>query len=384
MDGLLEGDPVVEQILEPPSESVIRRAARSLNFVKGEYEDEDGDLATGFIIADTPPLLPSESRVYGQSPGSSHGGGGGSELGTSPCNNNPPLLGEASHSGSSTFDVSKGEGSGADFFLQTRGNTASRPELCNRKKDVVFLSDDTDGEEEESSFFCELCEESAGLHLIASMLSCTCLVCITCVQLHVVSLLTGATQQEGNEKESSSRFRKESTKVVIVLGETEDEDWIKEQVHEPQVESFRVLSRQQLEWIPCPKPSCSGQISLSACQILAPEAFRLWEEAANETLFEENAAFVKCPGCKVVFEKVIGVVPPGVALTGVPELDRTAPFIELDNEGHRLSRSAMCHKAANRFRCQMCSIDFCGLCMVCPYHLGKACEEVEEEKNSTK
>jgi hypothetical protein len=110
----------------------------------------------------------------------------------------------------------------------------------------------------------------------------------------------------------------------------------------------------------------------------------MWEEAANEAFFKENAAFVKCPGCKVVFEKVMGVLPPGVALTGVPELDRTAPFIELDNEGRRLSRSAMCHKATNRFRCRMCATDFCGACMEFPYHLGRSCEEVADEKTAAK
>lgn len=110
----------------------------------------------------------------------------------------------------------------------------------------------------------------------------------------------------------------------------------------------------------------------------------MWEEAANDAFFMENAAFVKCPGCKVVFEKVMGVLPPGVALTGVPELDRTAPFIELDNEGRRLSRSAMCHKSTNRFRCSMCTTDFCGACMEFPYHLGRSCEEVAEEKVAAK
>lgn len=86
----------------------------------------------------------------------------------------------------------------------------------------------------------------------------------------------------------------------------------------------------------------------------------------------------------MVFEKMMGVLPPGVALTGVPELDRTAPFIELDNEGRRLSRSAMCHKATNRFRCRMCTTDFCGACMEFPYHLGRSCEEVAEDKIAAK
>ena len=110
----------------------------------------------------------------------------------------------------------------------------------------------------------------------------------------------------------------------------------------------------------------------------------MWEDAANEAFFTENAAFVKCPGCKVVFEKVMDVLPPGVALSGVPELDRTAPFIELDNEGRRLSKSAMCHKATNRFRCRICTTDFCGACMEFPYHLGRSCEEVAEEKIAAK
>jgi E3 ubiquitin-protein ligase MYCBP2 len=186
------------------------------------------------------------------------------------------------------------------------------------------------------------------------LLTCSCLFCRPCLQAHVESV-----------------FVKEASQIGSQLNEGSSDQTID-------------LTREPLESVSCPNAECSGWVSLSSAQQLAPEAFRMWEEAVNEAFFTENAAFVKCPGCDMVFEKMTGVLPPGVALTGVPELDRTAPFIELDNEGKRLSRSAMCHKATNRFRCRMCTIDFCGACREFPYHLGRSCEEVAEDKVAAK
>lgn len=60
---------------------------------------------------------------------------------------------------------------------------------------------------------------------------------------------------------------------------------------------------------------------------------RMWEDVVIDVFFMENVVFVKCFGCKVVFEKVMGVFLFGVVFIGVLELDRIVFFIEFDNEG---------------------------------------------------
>lgn len=249
---------------------------------------------------------------------------------------------------------------------------ASRPEpvlpvpLPDWESNFVVLSDDDD-DDDYPSFVCDLCHQSAPLNSVF-LLTCPCLFCVPCLRAHAESVLVKKATQIGLKKDPLN----DGASTEKVAGSSKGSITIDDSAGQP------------LESIPCPKPECIGQFSFSSAQQLAPEAFRMWEDAAIDAFFMENAAFVKCPGCKVVFEKVMGVLPPGVALTGVPELDRTAPFIELDNEGRRLSRSAMCHKSTNRFRCSMCTTDFCGACMEFPYHLGRSCEEVAEEKVAAK
>ncbi|KAI5081825.1 hypothetical protein GOP47_0001568, partial [Adiantum capillus-veneris] len=75
-------------------------------------------------------------------------------------------------------------------------------------------------------------------------------------------------------------------------------------------------------------------------------------------------------------------IPPGVAPSGVPEFDRTAPFTEFDDSGKPLSRVALFDKYKNYYRCSVCKQGFCGLCMSVPYHLGHTCEEFKEFENA--
>ncbi|KAG0585408.1 hypothetical protein KC19_2G009400 [Ceratodon purpureus] len=318
MDSLLDGAgaPVLEQVLAP-CPSLLRHALRLRSFVPGEVQDEDGDTATQFILADPPPSSASASSSHSIPPAASQ-----------------------------DWDDSN----------------------------ILYLSDDDD--DNDACFFCDLCQRSVPLQSVL-LLTCSCLFCRPCLRAHAEAVLVKKATQISlpaahfhnchRQNEVAGRSgRRPSEKVEII--DLVDDD----------------TSRESLESIPCPKAECIGRFPLSSAQQLAPEAFRMWEDAANEAFFTENAAFVKCPGCKVVFEKVMDVLPPGVALSGVPELDRTAPFIELDNEGRRLSKSAMCHKATNRFRCRICTTDFCGACMEFPYHLGRSCEEVAEEKIAAK
>lgn len=71
-----------------------------------------------------------------------------------------------------------------------------------------------------------------------------------------------------------------------------------------------------------------------------------------------------------------GPLPFGLELTGVPELDRTAPFLERSPSGTPLSRQALVHRAKFLYRCGKCCTDFCGGCLTAPYHLGISCKEV--------
>jgi len=232
MDELLSGigaSPVVEQVLSP-CPSLHRHALRLRSFVAGEFQDEDGDFATQFILADPPPHASSSSSA--------------------------PVV------------------------------------------EVIYLSedDDVDVDDDEAVFYCDLCLQHKPLHSVF-LLTCSCLFCRPCLQAHVESV-----------------FVKEASQIGSQLNEGSSDQTID-------------LTREPLESVSCPNAECSGWVSLSSAQQLAPEAFRMWEEAVNEAFFTENAAFVKCPGCDMVFEKMTGVLPPGVALTGVPELDRTAPSL---------------------------------------------------------
>ena len=83
------------------------------------------------------------------------------------------------------------------------------------------------------------------------------------------------------------------------------------------------------------------------------------------------AGFVTCPaGCGAWLE------PRADWMTGVPELDRTAPrgAITVGDDGSALSHAHVLHRATWRFRCA-CGATFCAACRETPYHDGRTCEE---------
>ncbi|KAJ7534242.1 hypothetical protein O6H91_13G085400 [Diphasiastrum complanatum] len=297
---LLQTEVVLQQIAKPSEVSTLQ-AEFLLNFVKGEFEDEDGDWATAFIQADPIPYA----------------------------------------------------------FVSTSSIASSGvPEA-----------------KEDPQFFCRLCSGSVSLDLIFTELSCSCLLCKPCLSSYTHYLLTTASTCTPNDtlgSDDSLSLKKGENTMPTSNGTS----YI-ERIEDANSIRARVA-------FPCPSPSCTGTFSLADAQHLAPKAFQQWQEAANLALFESTTDYVKCPGCNVVIEKVASELPPGLALSGVPELDRTVPFTELDCNRRPLSRAALLHKAVNRFRCTICHVNFCGSCLECPYHLGRTCEQLLEEKNSAR
>lgn len=212
MESLLDGGaPVLEQVLVP-CPSLVHHAQRLRSFVPGEFEDEDGDTATQFILAD--PL-----------PGSS--------------------------SASSSF--------------QPVAPVARVASQDWEDADIVYLSDDDD--DSGASFFCDLCRRNMPLQSVFSSLTCSCLFCRPCLRAHGEAVLVKKATQIGASADlsddcypmdevagtSGKRSSEEEKMITIIVDDS---------------------SREPLESIPCPKAECFGRFPLSSAQELAPEAFR--------------------------------------------------------------------------------------------------------------
>lgn len=216
---------MLEQVLSP-CPSLLRHALRLRSFVPGEFQDEDGDSATQFILADPPP----------------------SSSATSFSSSSRPLFPVASPH-------------------------------CDHPH-IVFLSDDDDdaadadaddaddADDDDASFFCDLCLQNKPLHSIF-LLTCSCLFCRPCLRAHAESVLVKKASQIGS-----------STGVQFNHGPCPDEAGgtsCNRSSEEDRITSVIVdddSSSEPLESISCPNAGCIGRFSLSSAQLLAPEAFR--------------------------------------------------------------------------------------------------------------
>lgn len=317
MDVLLEGAPVVEKVLQS-SDSLRSKAAELLNYVKGEYEDNDGDRATGFILADPSPTNPPQCRDSSGIRDEVNRKMKGTDQSSS--------SGEASHS---QAKAQTGKRSGMTFFSNKRhnswtrdtrpaeisGNEYSRKQTSESSSeglqrsnsdielrstedayDAYVVSSDEDdlqrsnsdlelrstedvyvvsSDEDDPTFFCELCEETVALDSLFQMLNCACLFCRRCIKQNVECCLAEATQ--ASERDSDNVVDTERDGVEIRTGHCSSGEKQKRILSEMQ--GFPRVSEPEsvtdsLEWIPCPKASCTGRFPLSSSQILAPEAFR--------------------------------------------------------------------------------------------------------------
>lgn len=84
-----------------------------------------------------------------------------------------------------------------------------------------------------------------------------------------------------------------------------------------------------------------------------------------ETLVDQLDYLVKCPQCKIVFEKV-----------PLASKDSRHNEVVKRESGEVVTGVELAHYLENRFRCRNCSTLFCAQCYTSPYHLGYTCKSV--------
>jgi hypothetical protein len=218
MDSLLDGAgaPVLEQVLAP-SPSLLRRALRLRCFVPGEVQDEDGDTATQFILADAPPSSSASAST--------------SASASAPAPSSRPVASQ-------------------DW----------------NDSNILYLSDDDDDEGgggNDASFICDLCQQNAPLESVF-LLTCSCLFCQPCLRAHAEAVLVT-----------------KATEIGLPAGHATDCHEVAGPSGKRPSDPDRIInlvvddsSREPLESIPCPNSVCIGRFPLSSAQQLAPEAFR--------------------------------------------------------------------------------------------------------------
>jgi hypothetical protein len=88
--------------------------------------------------------------------------------------------------------------------------------------------------------------------------------------------------------------------------------------------------------------------------------------ASLELFIDQMDHLVKCPSCKVIFEKVpVSADDPRLQVLTV-----------MDERGHYVEGPELLHYLENRFRCQNCQSVFCCQCHLIPYHLNFTCRTV--------
>ena len=353
----LASEPVVVQISDSRSEDTVSRQWNVSNAVRMERQDSDGDWAGGFVKADPCPRQQADTDAHGLNEASSgvclKRGRGHVSVGEFPVKDS--VRGNRSMSAQSrVVDVGLKEAcrngyNGAGYNGSGYIGAGSADERV-----YIELSDDDDCDDR--TFTCQLCQNLWPVVLACPMPTCHCQVCQPCMQRYAESQIDGLTaclEQTGDlTGQETERFEK---------------------------------SENVSDCIQCPCQGCGTDIPVLTCLSLTGEAVRRWEESATAALLRgDTETFVACPGCGVAIEKVPTEPPPGAVLSGVPELDRTAPFAELDDGGNVLSRAALCHRAEHRYRCAICSVDFCGSCKTFPYHLGYTCPEFKIRQEAAK
>ena len=329
-------EPVVVQISDICLEDTLSRRWNVSNAVRDERQDSDGDWAGGFVTADPCPRQRANSDAHELHDvssgcrlkrGRSHVSVGDSPVKGSLWGNRPI----------------SGQPRGLEVGLNEDSRSGCTGAGCAEEREYIELSDDDDCDD--CTFTCELCRNFWPVVLACPMPTCHCQVCQLCMQMYAQVQIDGLTS------------------CLEKMGDRRGEE------REGRETSYDISDR-----IQCPCEGCGTDMPVLSCRFLAAESVAKWEEAATAALLRgDTETFVACPGCEVSIEKVPTEPPPGAVLSGVPELDRTAPFAELDDKGHVLSREAICHRAEHRYRCAMCSVDFCGSCKNVPYHLGFSC-----------
>lgn len=81
-----------------------------------------------------------------------------------------------------------------------------------------------------------------------------------------------------------------------------------------------------------------------------------------ESFVDQMDFLVKCPSCKLIFEKV-----------PLSATDSRFKEVVKDDKGNKIEGEPLHHYLENRFRCRNCTTIFCCQCLTSPYHLGYTC-----------
>ena len=81
-----------------------------------------------------------------------------------------------------------------------------------------------------------------------------------------------------------------------------------------------------------------------------------------ESFVDQMDYLVKCPKCKLIFEKV-----------PLSAMDSRLSEVVKDEKNVVMQGEPLRHYLENRFRCRNCTTIFCSQCLTSPYHLGYTC-----------
>eukprot|EP01064_Diplonema_japonicum_P033703 TRINITY_DN6729_c0_g1_i1.p1 TRINITY_DN6729_c0_g1~~TRINITY_DN6729_c0_g1_i1.p1 ORF type:complete len:617 (+),score=49.20 TRINITY_DN6729_c0_g1_i1:107-1957(+) len=121
----------------------------------------------------------------------------------------------------------------------------------------------------------------------------------------------------------------------------------------------------------CPAECTANITAYDLLNFLSREEYdALLASEITQFVEESNGAFVNCPHCEMLFERLAGTA-------------NCSKVFAKEIGGRILSQKYYEHYVHHRLRCPSCDTEFCGSCCVTPYHLGNTCVEYQDLSEAT-